>query len=158
MVQMNLVQGPHFYCSKKLNNFGNYQRFTGTTGGYTDLIGTTFYDKDGNTTTEALAFPNDLLLDWDTYNKYGNNNILMIIRKAVAGTNVNWENCRLWASALTIGGYTDWRMPNIRMLTNLIYYYNPQPLNMPIHTAHYISRQRFSRGAQQVTERMRTTP
>lgn len=118
--------GDSFLTLEKLNPFNNYERFTGITGGYTNIDASVFYDKLGNVTTEGLAFPNDLLLDWDTYNKLGNGNVLMILRKQLAGTSVNWENCRLWAAGRTDGGYTDWRMPNIRFLTNLIYYFNPQ--------------------------------
>jgi hypothetical protein len=45
-----------------LNPFGNNKRFTGTTGGY--KVGANYFDAAGGSTTEALAFPNDIVLDW----------------------------------------------------------------------------------------------
>lgn len=45
------------------NVFGNWARWTGTTGGYKDLLTGVFYDINNNVTTESLAFPDGLVVD-----------------------------------------------------------------------------------------------
>jgi hypothetical protein len=70
-----------------MNPFGNNQRFTGITGGYN--VGANWFDKDGNATTEALAIPEDVVLDWAQWNSVGNT-VLGIYRVPVTG---NWDAC-----------------------------------------------------------------
>jgi hypothetical protein len=70
-----------------MNPFGNNQRFTGITGGYN--VGTDWFDKDGNATTEALAIPEDVVLDWAQWNNVGNT-VLGIYRVPVTG---DWNAC-----------------------------------------------------------------
>jgi hypothetical protein len=48
------------------NVFGHLWRITGTTGGYWDNILLGYYDVNGNSTTYALAFPNDYMIDHHT--------------------------------------------------------------------------------------------
>lgn len=59
--------GADFFILDEVNEFNNLYRFTGTTGGGTD--GTNYFDVNGNSTTKALAFPNDVMLDWSQYNQ-----------------------------------------------------------------------------------------
>lgn len=104
------------------NPFGHKRRFTGITGGYHN--GTTWVDKNGNNTTEALAFPFNLVCDFGQYSSY-QDQFPMIYRVDSGATSVNWDNGRLWANALNINGWTDFRLINARIMSNLIYHYNP---------------------------------
>jgi len=52
----------NWYTLRENNPYGNKLRFTGTTGG--GYNGTSFVDVNGDATTKALAYPNDLCLDW----------------------------------------------------------------------------------------------
>jgi hypothetical protein len=107
-----------------LNPFGNNKRFTGITGGY--QTGGVNYNKDGATTTSALAIPNDIVIDWSTYN---GNNVLGYIRTLLA--NANWNSQIDSCLALNVAGYTGWALANIRQAQNIINYqlntinYNP---------------------------------
>lgn len=90
----------------KYNNvFGHKQRFTGITGGYwKGNQGTGFMaDVDGNSTTQALAFPDSIIVDhltglaWFLYD--------------VAQ---NWNNSIDTIHGVNFFGYTDWRLPTIQ--------------------------------------------
>jgi hypothetical protein len=48
------------------NIFGHLWRVTGATGGYWDNVLLDWFDVDGNSTTYALAFPNDYMIDHHT--------------------------------------------------------------------------------------------
>jgi hypothetical protein len=81
-------------------------RFTGTTFGY--KIGATYYDKNGATTTEALAFPNNIVIDWSQakFNSIG-------AMSRVLNTPVNSGNLatlKTNVGALTHAGYSDWQL------------------------------------------------
>jgi hypothetical protein len=113
-----------FFTLPSNNPFGNNRRFTGTTGGY--QTGGVNYNKDGVTTTAALAFPNDIVLDWSTFN---GTNVLGYRRTLLA--NANWNSQIDSCLALNVGGYTGWFLVNIRQAQNIVNYelnttnYNP---------------------------------
>jgi hypothetical protein len=94
-----------FFTLPSNNPFGNNRRFTGTTGGY--QTGGVNYNKDGGTTTAALAFPNDIVLNWGSFD--GNKVIGM--RRTISFD--SYANTETAYAALTIGGYTGWYIPNI---------------------------------------------
>lgn len=88
------------------NGFGeNGKRFTGVTGGYQDELDSLYYDVDGVATTEALAFPDDIMLDWGQWDQVG---------ETVFGINMNVNGAVMWdafidaVAALTYATYSDW--------------------------------------------------
>lgn len=98
-----------------LNIFGNNKRFTGLTGGY--QVGVVYYDKDGVVTTGALAFPNDIMIDWSLKDTY---------LDKVLGYKRTLESSKTWNAAiddplsLSIGTYTSgWRLSNTKEVFNL---------------------------------------
>ena len=96
------------------NGFGeNDKRFTGTTGGYQDEIDTLYYDVDGVLTTEALAFPDDLMIDWRNWSP-----VLTTVPMwwRIATTISTWEGAIDAANASTEGGFSDWYLPNVMEL------------------------------------------
>jgi hypothetical protein len=56
-----------FYNLTNNNFFGHKKRFSGTTGGYQNETNSLYYDVNGNVTTRALAFPEEIILDWSTW-------------------------------------------------------------------------------------------
>jgi len=119
-----------FFTLPSNNPFGNNRRFTGTTGGY--QTGGINYNKDGGTTTAALAFPNDIVIDWSTYN---GTNALGYYR--VLSGDVVWNTAIDNSLAFSIGTYTSgWRLPNSTEMISLMYIlltqshsYNYNPFN-----------------------------
>jgi hypothetical protein len=117
-----------FFHLTNNNPFGNNRRFTGTTGGYHVNSDNTFRDKDGNVTTKALAFPNDIMLDWAYYN--GDNLSGQVMMWYINNTTTNlvpvedreWQNMLILISNLNRGGFTNWKMPNILELMNISFY------------------------------------
>ena len=101
-----------------INPFGNSKRFTGKTGGYQDESDSLYYDKDGVATTQALAFPDDIMLDWSQWDQVG---------ETVLGINMNVYSQAVWNTAIdtveasTTDGYSDWHILNkkeICIMTN----------------------------------------
>jgi hypothetical protein len=94
------------------NPFGNTKRFTGLTGGY--KVGASYFNAAGGGTTEALAFPNDIVIDWFT-SKY--DRVIGISRfiNTPLGSNTNANQITALAtlnSGAGYAGYTDWKRPN----------------------------------------------
>lgn len=90
------------------NYFGHDRRFTGITGGYHN--GTGYVSVNGTASTYAAQFPNNVIIDWDTYDEATGN--FLMYYNVVAG-NQNWNNARLSAIALSIGAFTSgWHMCN----------------------------------------------
>jgi len=56
-------RGVDWFNLSFVNPWGHSKRFTGTTGGYYDEVADDFKDVDGDVTTKALAFPDDLVSD-----------------------------------------------------------------------------------------------
>ena len=92
------------------NVFGHDFLFTGTSGGYYDPDTTLYYDVDGNTTTEALAFPNDLVVDHHTG--------FLWIRNAQGIK--NWETHLTDAYNTTVGGFSEFYVPSQTEMDSLI--------------------------------------
>jgi hypothetical protein len=119
-----------FFTLPSNNPFGNNRRFTGTTGGY--QTGGVNYDKDGVVTTIALAFPNDIVIDWSTTNNAGTS-VLMYTRAAITG-NVNWNTAIDTCLAYSVGIYTSgWRLMNRNEainINNVEFGYNYNPFNL----------------------------
>jgi hypothetical protein len=59
-------RGKPFFTLLVDNLFGHNRRFVGKTGGYHN--GTTWVDVNGTPTTEALAFPDDIVIDFAHHN------------------------------------------------------------------------------------------
>ena len=103
-------------------DWGHGFRFVGNTGGYTD--GTNYFDKDGVSTTYALAFPNDECCDWAYYDQvngtvpmwylvsFGTTTPSPVLPRGgqVSGTSVNTAIDNALAS--TQNGHSDWYLPN----------------------------------------------
>jgi hypothetical protein len=106
-----------FFHLTNNNPFGNNRRFTGTTGGYHVNSDNTFRDKDGNVTTKALAFPNDIMLDWAYVNGDNLSGQVMMWYHENTGNlpseDREWLNMISNITALSVGGYTGWKMPNL---------------------------------------------
>lgn len=105
-----------FFTLSANNPFGNNKRFTGITGGY--QIGGVNYNKDGGTTTAALAFPNDIVIDWSTTKSDGTK---------VLGYKRTLEISSIWNTAIdnsltaSVGSFTSgWRMINRNETFNIM--------------------------------------
>jgi hypothetical protein len=131
-----------FFTLSANNPFGNNKRFTGITGGY--QIGGVNYNKDGGTTTAALAFPHDIVIDWSTTKSDGTK---VLGWSRLYNGNNNWNNNIDNALVYTISTYTTgWRLPNIIELTSIVSYssvpslsLNYEPFNLSI-SGYYDSR------------------
>jgi hypothetical protein len=91
-------------------------RFTGRTGGYHQRSDNTFRDRNGNVTTKALAFPDDIMFDW-AHTK-GDRNSGKVMRwyldpNQLASGQRAWQPVLDNIHALNIGGLTNWDMPNM---------------------------------------------
>jgi hypothetical protein len=100
--------------NNRLNAFGHNQRFTGVTGGYRGVAASpNYFDVDGNPTTPAAAFPNNIVIDWENFDGYN-----VLIWRTQTGTN-NLANWITAAAAYSVGGLSVWRMPNFNELVQL---------------------------------------
>jgi hypothetical protein len=111
-----------------VNFFGHSWRFTGITGGYQDLSNV-IRDKFGVITSNALAFPSDIVLDWSTYNS-ATGEVLGYRRVSIGNFNRNSgiDACL----AYSVGAFTSgWRMINKKELENIIRENQSQLLNNP---------------------------
>jgi hypothetical protein len=72
----------------------------------------------GNATTEALAFPDDLMIDWAYYDDL--TGAFPMWRRTDNGSNINWANALSGAAGLTIGAFSDFFLPNIIQLKSLV--------------------------------------
>lgn len=90
------------------NFFGHNRRFTGITGGYHN--GTAYVNVSGGASTYSAQFPNNIIIDWDTYDEATGSFVMYY--NVIAG-NQTWNNARLSAIALSIGTFTSgWHMAN----------------------------------------------
>lgn len=87
--------------SAPLHNNGSATINT-TTNRFTDTLG-------GQTYTDTVV------LDWSTWN----GSTLLGYRRTLSGTNQTWEDARVACVALTIGGFSDWRVTNVDELNNI---------------------------------------
>jgi VCBS repeat-containing protein len=103
----------HFNLASN-NPFGNLKRFTGITGGYQSEIDSLYYDKDGVATTEALAFPDDWVIDWQTYN----GGSFLWYRRTPESSTADYTGL-MNGQPYTSGGYDDLYVANIREMQNI---------------------------------------
>ena len=94
---------------KQNNFFGNLERFTGTTGGFQDLA-LDYFDKDGIATTEALAFPNSIVV----CNLTG-----LAFTRTIQNINTNWATTLTNANGSSFGGESDWFLPDAEICYSL---------------------------------------
>lgn len=133
-----------FFILTNNNPFGNNTRFTGITGGYHQRSSNTFRDKDGVVTTKALAFPDNLMLDWAYYK--GNENfgevMMWYYDNALLqpSTLRSWNGLLSYINTLSYTGFTNWKMPNQLELSlvlfwgnNTIEFLNFEPFNVVNH-------------------------
>lgn len=120
-----------FFLLKDNNFFGHKQRFTGITGGYYCQILAQWCDVTGTATTEALAIPDNIVLDWNTWDR-ATNDVLGLYRTIVA-TNINWANSLTSAVATSVGAFTTgWRLWNRSEANNfMLVDGTTPPLNYP---------------------------
>jgi hypothetical protein len=134
-----------------INPFGHSQRFTGTTGGYYDQSLLGYYDKDGVATTRLLAFPDEILIDWTTYNNVSGKTLGYAMGSFISNTLANVLST--YASA-TYGGFSNWRLSNLREYINLAIWqdgkgntYDYLPLNdssLNLASLYFTNNARFS--------------
>jgi len=103
--------------TKDPNPFGNYQRFTGDTGGYYDQDLSGYYDANGVATTKALAFPNGIMIDWSTYD--GTEVLAYALDSLQVADLLTVRNAY---DTATYGGYTGWRLWNMREVLNMAWW------------------------------------
>lgn len=109
-----------FFLLKDNNFFGNKQRFTGITGGYYDQTLAGWYNAAGVATTEALAIPLNIVLDWNLWDR-STGDVLGVYRSIVA-TNINWATSLTSAVATSVGSFTTgWRLWNRSEANNFMY-------------------------------------
>jgi len=109
-----------FFTLDYTNPFGNTQRFTGITGGYYDQTLADYFDKDGVATTEALAFPDDITMDWSTYN--ASNGKVLGYGRFASQVDINWNDAIDEALAKSVGAFTSgWRIPNYKECVNVVW-------------------------------------
>jgi hypothetical protein len=113
-LQLGCVGLVDWYTLTNPNPLGNTQRWTGTTGGYQDHTDMLFYDKDGVLTTEALAIPNNIVIDWL---RYVNGKVIGYYRTILNYGDFD-TSCLLVASN-TLGTFTGWHMTNMEELWNI---------------------------------------
>lgn len=80
------------------NPFGNTNRFTSELG--------------------TQTYTNNIVIDWSTYN----GSTVTGYYRLIYSDNVSWTNAISLANAKTIGGFSGWRMCNIREMQNIFNY------------------------------------
>lgn len=89
--------------SAPIHNSGSATLNT-TTNRFTDTLG-------------GQTYANNIVLDWSTWN-----GSTLIGYYRVVGASMNWTTARAHYPTLTIGGFTNWRLPNINQMKNLQYF------------------------------------
>jgi hypothetical protein len=97
------------------NFFGNTKRFTGTTGGYYDEVTDEYKDISGTVVTKSIAFPNDVIIDWQSFNQLTGDVIWWSLDTTLA---ITWNNA-IDGQPYTRASYNDWYMPNTREMLNI---------------------------------------
>lgn len=94
-----------------LNPFGNKWRLTGVTGGYYDRTTSQYKDVDGNVTTRALAYPNDLRCDWATLSVNGDFYLWQFDDTFSSGA-MTLSDANTYCQGLTIGSFSGFVVPS----------------------------------------------
>jgi len=102
---LELGRDVSFFQLAANNPFANARRFTGTTGGY--QIGATYYTALGVVTTVGVAFPDNIMVDWSTYD----GSTVLAWYFGAYPIEV-WNTAIDNAIALTVGSFVGWRIPN----------------------------------------------
>ena len=113
--ETEIGRGSDWYTLTINNHFGTTKRFTGITGGYQS--GGNYFDVNNNATTQILAFPDSIVIDWAYWDK-------------ATGQVMWWYNTPFSATATnalanqpyTLVGHADWRVPNVPQLRTLMNY------------------------------------
>lgn len=98
----------NFLTLETPNFYGNNRRFTGIGGGHHN--GTQYVTVNGTPTTYATAFPNNIVVDHAQKDVVSGD--IMMYYNVIAG-NQTWNNARLSAIALGVGGFSGWHMTNV---------------------------------------------
>jgi hypothetical protein len=96
-----------FFKLQSNNPYGNIWRFTGIGGGYYDHDTSQYKDVNGNVTTIGVAYPDNIMIDWNNRNAFG----VMLWRFTINPININWDDSRTGCFGLTIGGLSNWELP-----------------------------------------------
>jgi len=113
--------GSEFLVLPYINYFGHHVRLTGRTGGY--KIGANYFDKDGVATTEALAFPDNVVLD---HAQSPSNNPLeevLVLKRTIGSIAMDWATSMATAAADTQLNL-NWRLLWKREMDNLLLNHN----------------------------------
>lgn len=102
--------GVDWYNLSNPNFFGHTKRFTGTTGGYWEESDSTYRDVNGTVTTNALAFPEDIVLDWsqfdiETGEVHG-------IYRVLNNVDVNYSGNETYINGLSTASWSNFKVPN----------------------------------------------
>jgi hypothetical protein len=109
-------RGADFFNLNYDNPFGHIKRFSGTTGGYQSEIDNLYYDVDGVATTEALAFPDDWVIDWNSFQIATETYAMYQRTPRVASADYT---AVMLEQPITIGGYADVYYCNIDELLQI---------------------------------------
>jgi len=101
-----------------MNYFNNNKRFTGTTGGYQSELDNLYYDANGVATTDVLAFPDSIVLDWSAYDQVSGDVFgVLRLRNIPTGTTEEVANAIPACASYSVGAFTSgWFLPNEKEL------------------------------------------
>lgn len=102
--QLQIGRSVNFTTLAENNPFGNTSRFTDTLG--------------------LQTYSNAVVIDWSTFN----GSTVLGWSRTYTTEGINWNNLMNQQSR-TIGGFTNFRMPNITQLCSIINYQNARVLN-----------------------------
>jgi hypothetical protein len=102
---------PHFIT-------GHIYRFTGITFGY--KIGANYFDVNGVATTEALAFPDGLVIDWYQAENDAIGCLTRVINVPVPNSNAATMLTNIATqNGLNYAGYNDWQLPPAQFMSQI---------------------------------------
>ena len=114
--ETKIGRGTDWYTLDYNNFFGTTKRFTGITGGYQDAA-LNYFDVNDNATTQALAFPDSIKIDWAYWNQT-TGSVMWWYDTPFSSNGTN----ALANQPYTLAGFNDWRLPNIMQLRTLLNY------------------------------------
>lgn len=103
------------------NFFGNEKRFTGITGGFWDEGTSQYKDVSGTVVAKSVAFPSNIVLDWQSYNQATGDVIWWCINPT---TSTNWNDAidgQPYSNYAGLG-YNDWYLPNRKEMDTIVTY------------------------------------
>jgi hypothetical protein len=124
-----------FFTLGTANPFGNTRRFTGTTGGY-QTGAAAYFDRDGVATTGALAIPDDVVIDWSTYDNIAGT--VLGYSRLNNGVGISWDDAVDACLAYSVGAFTTgWKLPNTKELENLFCWNSSSLVNTASQFSYY---------------------